>query len=533
MTRPCILAIDLGTSGPKVALVGVDGVMLGSEFEPTALSLLPGGGAEQDPEEWWRAIVTASRRLIARALADKGDVVGVCCTSMWSSTVAVDRDGVAIGPAINWMDSRGAAHLGPVFGGGLRVEGYNIARLLRWIRLTGGAPTHSGKDSLAHILFLKHERPDVYARAHKFLEPKDYLNVRLTGEFAASFDSIALCWVTDNRDLARVAYDPALLDISGIDPEKLPALRRAVDVLGPVRPEVARELGIGEGALVVTGTPDLQSAALGSGATRDFEGHLYVGTSSWITCHVPFKKTSLLHNMGALPSAIPGRYFIACEQECAGKCLSYLRDTVFFPRDPLNPDGAAPEDTYARFDAMAESVPAGSDGLLFLPWLYGERTPVDDHSLRGGFFHQSLSTTRAHMIRAVLEGVALNARWLLGHVEGFAGRKFGSLNFIGGGARSRVWCQIFADVLGHEIRQLKAPLAANVRGAGFLGAVGLGHMSFDDLHARVEIAETFTPDGGRGELYDLLFDEFLRHHRVNRRAHARLARVHGGALVDP
>ena len=181
-----------------------------------------------------------------------------------------------------------------------------------------------------------------------FLEPKDWLNLRLTGRAAASFDSIALHWVTDNRDPARIRYDQALLRRAGVPQEKLPPLRAATDVLGPLLAGPAAALGVPAGMPVVTGTPDLHSAAIGSGATRDFQAHLYVGTSSWLTCHVPFKRTDMLRNIASLPSAIPGRYFVADEQETAGAALTFLRDRVLFDGDP--PPGA-----YRAFDRMAAS----------------------------------------------------------------------------------------------------------------------------------------------------------------------------------
>jgi xylulokinase len=158
-------------------------------------------------------------------------------------------------------------------------------------------------------------------------------------------------------------------------PQEKPAARAATDVLGPLLAGPAGALGVPAGLPVVTGTPDLHSAAIGSGATRDFQAHLYVGTSSWLTCHVPFKRTDMLRNIASLPSAIPGRYFVADEQESAGAALTFLRDRVLFDGDP--PPGA-----YRAFDQMAASAPAGSSGVIFTPWLYGERTPVEDHLLR-------------------------------------------------------------------------------------------------------------------------------------------------------
>lgn len=516
-----ILSIDLGTSGPKVALVRTDGTVAAHEFEPVEVLLLDGGGAEQRPADWWTATTRAARRLMGRGVAAPEEVAAVGVTAQWSGTVAVDAAGQPLGNAVIWMDTRGAPHVERLTDGLLHVEGYAVSKLFRWLRLTGGAPSRSGKDPLAHILYLREERPEVYAAADKLLEPKDYLNLQLTGRAAASFDSIALYWLTDNRDLRKVGYHPTLLRLAGVDRAKLPELGRAVDVLGPLLPGPAEELGLPAGLPVVTGAPDLQSAAVGSGAVRDFEGHLYVGTSSWLTCHVPFKRTSIRHNMATLPSAIPGRYFVANEQECAGACLNFLRDKVLVGQDELSP-APAPGDVYRTFDAMAARAAPGAQKLLFLPWLYGERTPVEDPNVRGGFLNLSLAHGRDHLVRAVFEGVALNSRWLLGAVEGFIQRPFPYLQMIGGGAKSEVWCQIFADVLGRPIRQVADPLLANVRGAAAIAAVGLGRLTFEELAASVRIERLFHPQPENQRLYDDLYRELLTFYRRNRRGFARL-----------
>jgi len=254
---------------------------------------------------------------------------------------------------------------------------------------------------------------------------------------------------------------------------------------------------------------------------RDFEAHLYIGTSSWLTCHVPFKKTDILHNMATLPSGIPGRYFIANEQETAGYCLTYLRDNLFFAQDGLE-TGPVPRDAYAKMTQAAETVPAGSDGLIFTPWLYGERTPVEDHTIRGGFYNQSLKTTRSHLIRAVLEGVAYNSRWLLGYVEAFAKRKFESINVIGGGARSRLWCQILADVLDRTIRQVEDPVQANARGAGLLACAALGLSTFEEISKNIPIAATYRPNSNNRIVYDKLYKEFINIYKQNKQIYARL-----------
>lgn len=523
-----ILAIDLGTSMLKVALVTTNGDIVACASEPQNVTLLPNGGAEQDPADWWNGILRAAKSVLTQNLAPVDDIVAVCCTSQWSGTVAVDQAGNPLMNAIIWMDSRGARYAKQVTGGGLEIEGYGVTKLVRWLRKTGGIPGHAGKDPLAHILFLKNERPQIYTQAYKFLEPKDYLNLRFTGKFAAGFDSIILHWVTNNQDITRVRYDDGLLKLTGIARDKLPDLKRAVDVLGTLTPDVARELGLREDTRVIMGTPDVQSAAIGSGAVRDFQSHLYIGTSAWMTCHVPFKKTDLSHNMASLPSAIPDRYLLTNEQESAGVCLTYLRDNLFFPDDELQT--TLPANAYQAFDRLAAGAPPGSNKLIFTPWLYGERTPVENHSVRSGFFNQSLQTTRAHFIRSVMEGVAYNSRWLLGAVEQFTRRKMETLNFIGGGANSTLWCQILADVMDRTICQIQDPVQANVRGVTFLAAVALGYMSFDDIHSRVKIAKTYLPNPEHRRVYDELFAEFLNIYRANKPIYARLnAKYQSGA----
>ncbi len=516
-----VLCIDLGTSGPKVAIVSADGEVRAHAFAPVDLELSPGGGAEQSPEKWWQAIGEASRKTMESG-ADYRDQIGaVSVTAQWSGTVPVDSQGDAIGNAIIWMDSRGAKYIEKKVGGALNISGYGIHRLPTLLRLTGGVPGLSGKDPVSHILWLQHERPEVYEQARYFLEPKDYLNMRLTGEVAASFDSIVLHWVTDNRDPNNVSYSEKLLRIMGLDGEKLPPLRPATEVLGALTDEAAKFLGAPAGLPVMTGTPDMQSAALGSGAVRDFETHLYVGTSSWISGHVPFKKADVIRNVASLPAALPGRYFVANEQETSGACLNALANNWLFPKDSLSDKGPG-EDIFQRFDKAAAAIAPGAENLIFTPWLNGERSPMDDHTTRGGFYNMSLKTTREHMVRAVFEGVAFNTRLLLGAVEHFMGDKIPAINIIGGGAKSDVWCQIFADILDRPIRQVEDPIHANARGAAFVAALGLGWRTVDELSKSTPVSQTFEPTQAHREQYDRLFGTFQNIYSANKTIYKRL-----------
>lgn len=517
-----VLAIDLGTSGPKVALVSTTGQVLAHASEPTELHLLPDGGAEQDPKDWWRAIVAATRRLWAQGF-DGEQVLAVCVTAQWAGTVAVDRAGRPLHRAISWLDTRGARYVPALVGGPVRLQGYSVGKLATWIGRTGGIPSLGGKEPVAHLQFLRHQRPQLWQEAHMFLEPKDWLNHKLCGRMCATVDSIALHWVTDNRQIDRIGYDDKLLAMAQLERARLPELVRATDEIGVVTPAAAAELGLGASVKVFGGTPDVQSAAVGSGAVADFAPHLYLGTSSWLSCHVPWKRTDMVRNVASLPSALPGRYFAANAQETAGACLTWLRDHVLWPRD-LADAPPAPADAFARIDQLASSVSPGADGVVFTPWLFGERCPVANPHVRASFVNLSAQTTRAHLCRAVLEGVALNSRWLLGAVEHFVRRPFEEVRMIGGGAASALWCQIHADVLGRPMAQVGEPVLCNARGAAFLALLGLGRVSLADIPQLVPVVARFTPRPEHAARYDEAFAAHRALWKLSARLHPRLSR---------
>jgi xylulokinase len=514
-----LVAFDLGTSGLKVAVTTLRGELVASTVERYPLHVLGDGGVEQDPRDWWDAIVRGTRRALGQGGVDPGLVAGVACSSQWSGTVPVDERGRPLMRAIIWMDARGGEHVRRITRGVPAVQGYGVAKLAAWVRRSGGAPSHSGKDTVAHILFVRDRLPDIYRRTAKFLEPRDWVNFQLTGRLVSSFEAATMLWAADARDVRAVRYDRRLLELTGLDRDKLPDLVPTASVLGTLRPGAAAALGLPPAARVVTGAPDILAAAIGAGTVADFEAHLSLGTSSWLVCHVPFKKTDLLHNLASVPSAIPGRYLLANEQESAGVCLAEL-GRLLFPADPDAP-GAA-EDRYREMLALAEAVPAGSHGLLFAPWLNGERAPVDDRTVRGGFFNQSLGATRGQLVRAVLEGVAYNSRWLLSYVERFCGRRLEPITLVGGGAGSELWCQIHADALGRVMRQAADPVLASARGAALQASVALGHLRWDEVAASVPIARSFEPDPAGRRAYDTLFPEFVNLYRGTRKIYRRL-----------
>lgn len=517
--EPWFLGIDLGTGGPKTGAVSLQGELMGHALGSVRTRHQPDGGAVQDTSEWWIRIRDGVHSLMSSGVADPANLAGVGITGQWGSTVPVDSDGVAVSDCRLWSDTRGGRFSAKVMGGPISLFGYSPANMIRWIQVTGGAPSPNGADPLGHELYLRNCEPEVYARTRALLEPLDYLGLRFTGRCAATPASMILSWLTDNRPGAPVQYVPALIARSGRDRSRLPELLPTGSVLGGILPKVAAELGVPAGVPVVAGVPDLHTAFLGSGAVAPFEAHITISTTAWIGCEVPFKRTDVIHQMASVPGLRPGSYLVANNHETAGLCLQWLRDSIIGPHDRL---GEAWTPAYDDLAKLAATAPAGAGGVIFTPWLKGERTPVEDRTLRGAFLNVSLTTERAHIVRAVLEGVAFNARWLLEAVEAFIHRPLPTLRMLGGGASSDLWCQIHADILGRRIERVAEPMYTNVRGAALFAAMSLGRISLDDVRSLVLVTAGFEPDPVACAAYEPMFAEFRQLYGRLNRVYARL-----------
>jgi xylulokinase len=518
-----VLGIDLGTHGPKVGIVSNQGEVIGWEFEPAPFHLVGNGGAEQNPDEWWQAIVKATNRLISRDLVPVEEIQAIGPSAQWATLVAVDRAGQPLMNAITWMDSRGAPYNQKLVSGFPSYEGFNLVKLFHFLYFTGSVPFPSGKDSLGHALFIKNEHPDIFNKTDKFLEVKDFINLRLTGKVASSFETNIIFTVVDTRKPYHMDYVPSLLNLTGLPREKLPDLKFATDVLGPLCSQAARELGLLEQTKVVMGAPDMHMTAIGAGAVHNYVPSLYLGTSTFLTCHVPYKKSDLFNYIASLPAAIPGQYFIPQTSDWAGGSLDYFLDKLVYPDDTFS-KGSPPEDAYDRLTEVVKSVPAGSGKMIFTPWLYGEMFPISDGNVRGSFFNFSPEITRNYQARAIMEGVAYNGRWILKLIEAFCHRRMDPINAVGGGAISDSWLQIYADVFDRTINQVKEPRLATFRGAAFLALVGIGSLTFEQIPGLIQITNTFRPNPNHRQIYDELFREFVDFYKRNKKAFARLNR---------
>jgi len=501
-----ILAIDLGTGGPKVSLVGQRGDIAASQIESVDVQLLPKGGAEQNPAQIWNAIKTACKGVIGSSGLPAEAIIGVICCSQYVSIVPVDENGQPLMNMILWMDRRGNQHH-------VALHKEHPDALEIWSEIHGMPPLPGGTDSLAHMRWIKFDCPDIYARADKFLEPMDYVNLRFTGRPAATQCTAFPMLLTDNRTLNATDYDAELVRRSGIDAVKLPELIPVDGEVGTVLPEVASELGLLPSTKVFAGINDTQAGAVGTATFEGSHAGICVGTTSVMLADVDFKGTDSEHMIFSVPGAIPNHYTVMAENGLGGKVVEHFLENIVFPDDDFGNNSS--DECFSALEKVVNSSPPGSKNLLFLPWLSGAFAPAEDENMRGGFLNMSLETTRADMARAVLEGVAFNFRWLLPAVESFTDKHFDYFMFSGGGAMSNTWPQILADILERPVHQMSDPRKVNTRGIGLLGFVHLGQLSLEELAKLCSVNQVFEPRVEYQARYNLLFDQFIQAYKQN------------------
>jgi len=500
LKEPLFLGIDLGTSACKVSVVNKKGRIIAHANERYPLYILEGGGAEQNPKEWWEAIVKAVSQIAEHVSVDSIKSIGV--TGQWSGTVAIDANGEPLMNAIIWLDSRGEKYIRNLIKGIFNFAGYDIFKLINWVRKTAGAPSRSGKDSLAHILFIKNERSEIYKQTYKFLEPISYINFKLTNRLVSSYDIMITHWITDNRNISNIKYDEKLIKITGIDKEKLPELSKPYEIIGKLSHESASELGLSENIPVIAGGGDIQTSLIGAGCVEDYETLVYIGTSSWVTSHVSFKKTDIFHNIASLPSALPNKYFIAAEQECAGKCLEFMSECFNIKLEEI--------------DNLAKNSTFGSSGIIFAPWLYGERAPVEDRYLRGMIFNLSLSSNKSDILHAVFEGISLNIRWIFNPVQKLMKKRIERVRLAGGCARSNLLPAILANVLNVEVDVVEDPVFVNSKGIALLAAYSLNEIKLKDIPKLIRISNQYQPTN-ISKRYNEIFKYYLKIYKSSKK----------------
>ncbi len=500
-----ILAHDLGTSGTSSSLINLEGKrgveIIDSvirEYDVIYPQLL---WAEQDPHVWWKTITNNTADLVRKTNLNPDDVDAIIHATQMDGTLPIDETGKPLMNCMIWMDARAkdqAIKLMDVRTTGATLK--HIRNVYNFLKITGGGP--SPKDILSKIVWLKENRPKMYDETYKFLDCKDWLLYKSTGRLITSRDCASVSWILDINE-GKMNWSQKICDMAGIDIEKLPEVGDSPDIIEELSGEAANEMNLKPGIPVINGCGDMSAALVGSGAVRENELHLYVGSSAWLIAPVSRR----LRNLSVMTGTVLGpdpvkKYMLVAHQESAGGCLKWIRDQI------------GKDETYEDLDRFAESSSPGSKNLIFTPWLFGERCPVQDPTLRGGVYNLSLDHTRADFIRAVLEGVAFHVKWMLIGTEELLERNKGKvkeINMIGGGASSKIWCQVFADITGKRINSMANPFQAGSIGAALIAGVGLGlYKNFDALKEKVKVKASYEPQNQNKMIYDKLFKAFLK-----------------------
>lgn len=521
MDEKYIIAHDLGSSGNKAILVSVYGDIIATDKIHYPIHHPKSSWAEQDPWDWWNAVCKTTQNVIKNSGVKPESIVGVTFSSQSQTLVAVDKNCHPVRPAISWLDGRSADIMREKLWTPPRVMGYNVFHILQFLRITGGSPGQTGKDQIGKILWLQTYEPEIYAKIFKMLDAKDFIVYHLTGNYVKSIDMAILWWFMDTRN-NRNQWHPKLLKLANITEDMLPDIKDSGAVVGEISKKAAEETGLKPGTPVINGAADLACAALGSGAINEGELHICTGTSGWVAGHFTKRKIDIPHYTGCIGSAYPQKYYLAmAHQETAGVCLEWLKDKILYHKDQLLKEYHV-DKIYEVLDKLAERVSPGADGMLFTPWMYGERCPLDDDHVRAGLFNVGLNHSREHLVRAVLEGISLNTRWAMETLENLYS-KVNELSFIGGGAKSEIWCQIMADVTNRVIHQVDTPHHAGARGIALLASKTLGFIEkFEDIKKYIKMNKTFYPNPDNRNLYDRLFKEFKNLYKQNKKWFARM-----------
>lgn len=472
-----LIAHDLGTTGNKASLHHDDGRLIASVTVPYPAHFAAGGIAEQNPVDWWEAVVAATRDLLARTDTAPSAVAGLVVSGQMMGAVLLDADGEPARPAIIWADTRAGAQQRELEAALGAEHAYGILGH----RLN---PTYS----VEKIMWVRDNEPDVWARVRRVCVAKDFIVLRLTGRLATDRSDAS---GTNAYDQRIGTWSDEVLQAARLDRALFPEVLESTTIAGTLTDAAAAALGLHTGVRVVMGGGDGPIAAVGSGVVAPEDGaYVCLGTSSWISfaadqpLHDPAMRTFTFDNV------VPGSFVPTATMQAGGASVQWIAEA-------LSADPARPETGRLTAEASAD---VDTEGLYFLPYLLGERSPLWDPDARGAFVGLARHHTRAHLMRAVLEGTAFN---LLTCIQAFraSGAVIDRIDAVGGGAQSDVYLSVLADVWGVPVRRRTIVEEANSLGAAVTGAVGLGLAEFSAARALSEVTHEFVPDAGRHTVY--------------------------------
>ena len=526
-----ILAYDIGTTGVKTCLFGVEDTiqLLESTSRSYPLYVFEDGGAEQDGDDWWNGMCECTAELFSRTEIKPEQVAGISFCSQMQGLVLVDKAGVPVHRPMSYMDCRAKEEIKKGIAYGPQIAGANIFKLIPSLIITG-AVTCSVKDPVWKYKWVEAHEPENFARAYKWLDVKDYLICRCTGEFTMTEDSAFATLIYDTRQ-GKEGWSDTMNKMFNIKPELLPQIIKSTDKVGGLTEKAAKELGLAAGTPVFGGGGDSSLIGVGAGQVGVGDTHIYSGTSGWVITVTDKQMVDVNTMMAAATGAQSGRYNYFAEMETAGKCLEWVKDHlaldeigVYVQKEGISADWEQRYSSlYSYMTDVVKDVEPGSGGVIFTPWLHGNRCPFEDPDASGMFFGLGIETGKTEMIHAVLEGVFYHLRWMLECQE----KKLKTSNpirFVGGGALSPVSCQMLADITGKTIETVASPQNVGSVGAAAVVAVGLGIIpSLDSVKEFIPATEVYEPDMDKHEKYNKYYAAFKKLHNANKKIYKDLA----------
>lgn len=451
-----LLGMDVGTTGVKTLLIEENGRVVASAVEEYPMYTPRPLWAEQDPNDWWQAAIRSLQRVLKEGGVAPGDLAGLGLTGQMHGMVMLDAQGRVLRPCIMWNDQRTAAQCEWIM---------NTVGRERFLELTLN-PALPGFTA-PKIIWTRENEPEVYSRAAKVLLPKDYIRYKLTGVYATEVSDAS---GTVLLDVANRRWSEEVLEELGIPIEWMPKCYESPEVTGHITAEVASLTGLPAGLPVVGGAGDQAASAIGTGVVEPGLVSVTLGTSGVVFAYTEAPSRDPQGRLHTFCHAVPGKWHVMGVTLAAGGSFRWFRDTLgLCEREIARLSGV---DAYDILTAEANQAPAGCEGLLFLPYLSGERTPYADPNARGTFVGLTLRHTKRHLVRSVLEGVAYSLRDCLELFRDLA-IPIQQVRAVGGGARSQVWRQILADVFGTEIVTTNVA-DSTAYGAALLAGVGSG-----------------------------------------------------------
>ena len=518
-----IIIYDFGTSSVKTCLFKIDSeirLVAGSSAE-YGLYITDNGGAEQDTEEWWSALCSTTHDLFLKSDIKPSEIDGMAFCSQMQGAVFVDENGNALRRPMNYLDQKGVKEYKDCMGRGIiKVSGCSLYKLVRNL-IVNYAGSTSAKDPVWKYKWVEKNEPDVFKKIYKWLDIGDYLTSRCTGRIVRTADTAFATFLYDTRR-KKEGWNKGLLNMYNVNPDHMPDIIDCTDQAGTLTATAAEELGLVPGIPVFGGGGDTTFVNIGAGCTKPGATHIYVGTSGWVSTFMDHQTVDINAMITGVLSAKHGYFNYYAELETAGKCFEWVKDHLALDEVGVYLDQKMITDAESKYLSLYDylstevgKVPPGANGVIFTPWLHGNRCPFEDSKAGGMFFNIRIDNGKRDMIRAVLEGICYHLRWLLECVEKKV-KTSDIIRFVGGGALSPLTAQMLADITGRTVETVNNTQEVGAIGAALVVAAGIKGEDVLELSRRLVKANcAYVPNPENKEAYERNFRVFKNLYKSN------------------